>query len=244
MSGIQPARQLTLEEAQNLTRRIKQSVEATWEMILVAHAGHAWVPLGYSGWAEYVRTEFAMSRSYSYRLIDKGHVILALSEAAGVSSRATLYDPQEIITERQARRIKPQLANVVEAVKDGIAGGMDPLEALNEAVDYYGTPTPNQANEIAGVTELEVMATDGAWHPDRAEKERIRIADFDNYPEIQAHYHRTHTVKSAMADIPNLPAPAEVLGELGQTDSLAIDQNIDATIAWLTDLRKELREET
>ena len=66
--------------------------------------------LGYESWGGYVKAEFHMSRSHSYQLIDQGRVVRALQDAGQVS---TMVD----ITEREARRIKPRLEQMTEAIE-------------------------------------------------------------------------------------------------------------------------------
>lgn len=69
------------DEARALTDRIRDSVEATWALLLEAHEQKAWAALGYATWAEYVSAEFNMSRRHSYRLLDHGRVVQAIEEA-------------------------------------------------------------------------------------------------------------------------------------------------------------------
>lgn len=100
------------EEARELTDRIKASVEQTWALLLEAHDRHAWSALGYDRWEDYVRGEFDMARSTSYQLVDQGRVIQALR---GVSANADI-----VLTEKEARDIKPVLSQVVEQVREAV----------------------------------------------------------------------------------------------------------------------------
>jgi hypothetical protein len=107
------------EEASRLTERIKSSVEALWQLIVEAHDRQAWKALGYESWKGYVKAEFKMSARHSYRLLDQGRVIRELEAAS---------DPRVTpdISEREARRIKPRLKQVAEAVEAKVAEGMEP----------------------------------------------------------------------------------------------------------------------
>ncbi len=53
---------MNLQEAKELTERIKQTSDKLWELIAEAHKGKAWELLGYTSWRSYVETEFAISR--------------------------------------------------------------------------------------------------------------------------------------------------------------------------------------
>ena len=124
---------MNAEQAARLTERIKSSIDNLWELIVEAHDGKAWKALGYESWKGYVTKEFAMSESYSYRLIDKGKVIKALSAA-------TQDSPIGEVSEYQARRIKPRLQEVTERVEAKVAEGVDPKEAIREVVDKLDEP--------------------------------------------------------------------------------------------------------
>jgi hypothetical protein len=103
-------RQLTLDEALEITQDIKNTTEHLWELFLEAHEGKAWIPLGYRSWNEYVMREFHMSRSRSYQILDLGRVITAFEDAIGECPQKWTPD----LTEREARRIKPHLEQALE----------------------------------------------------------------------------------------------------------------------------------
>jgi hypothetical protein len=101
---------LTEAEARDLTDRIKVASRRTCFLLLEAHERRAWAPLGYRTWEQYVRTEFDLSRSRSYQLLDQGRVIRTLEEAAGVSR---ILD----ISAFAAEQLKPQLPKVTEVLR-------------------------------------------------------------------------------------------------------------------------------
>ena len=112
------------EEASRLTERIKTSVEALWQLIVEAHDRQAWKALGYESWKGYVKAEFRMSESRSYRLLDQGKVIKALE---GASQNSPIGESSVVqVNEYQARKIKPRLKQVTEAVEKKVAEGMEP----------------------------------------------------------------------------------------------------------------------
>lgn len=104
--------QLTEVEARQLTDDIKETAEQLWKLLLRAYEGKAWKVLGYVSWEAYVKTEFDMGRSHSYRILDQGKVILALQEAASVNLGTREVSPLGDISERDARDIKPVLPQV------------------------------------------------------------------------------------------------------------------------------------
>lgn len=101
---LQPA------EAMELTSRIKGHVAKAWVLLSEAHERKAHLAMGYGTWAEYVETEFEMSRSYSYRLLDLASVIRELESgliAASWSITDGVVSPMGDINERQGRALSP-----------------------------------------------------------------------------------------------------------------------------------------
>lgn len=114
-------RQMNQAEAEAITTRIREAVESTWQLIVEAHEGQAHKALGYETWGAYVEAEFDMSRQRAYQLINHGRVIEGLE-----AQMSTTVD----ITEREARRIKPHLEEIVEDIKQGTL----PQEAIRNVL--------------------------------------------------------------------------------------------------------------
>jgi hypothetical protein len=114
----------TSNEARLITDRIKERVVEAWELLVEAHERQAHLALGYKSWKEYVRLEFEMSESNSYRLLDQGHVIKALEEVTPACG-------SPVVTQRQAEAVKDHLDAVVDSVREG---GKTPEEAVREAL--------------------------------------------------------------------------------------------------------------
>lgn len=92
MKAISPTGNLSHDEARTLTAEIRDAVENVWDLLKQAHDGKAWSALSYPTWEEYVKQEFQMGRSQSYRMLDYANIREALSP---------MGDTQP--TERQAR---------------------------------------------------------------------------------------------------------------------------------------------
>jgi hypothetical protein len=122
---------LTAGAARVLTDRIKSAAEDLWALLLEAHERQAWRALGYSSWRTYAMSEFGMSQSYAYRLLDQGRVMREIEAAAGSPMG-------EIVTEREARDIKPHLVEVTEQIRERVA---DEPERAKEIVDEVVTET-------------------------------------------------------------------------------------------------------
>jgi hypothetical protein len=104
--------------ARELTDRIRaaaHNAHRLCSLLVEAHDVRAWAAIGYSTWSDYIRSEFRLSRSRSYELLDHGRVLRALEAATGLSG---IPD----ITPYAATQIKPHLAEVTEAIRARTAG--------------------------------------------------------------------------------------------------------------------------
>ena len=108
---------LDKRSAEKLTAEIKAWAGTLWQKLRQAHDGQAWKPLGYTGWAEYVRVEFDMSRSYAYQLVSHARAVEALAEAAGLPEVSAIADTLPQDTTRYLD-LPAATEAVVEAVAD------------------------------------------------------------------------------------------------------------------------------
>jgi hypothetical protein len=76
----------TVEEAQQLTARIKVAVEGTWLLIQEAYTTRTWAVLGYDSWDAYCTAEFGSTRLRLPRE-ERQEVVASLRES-GLSTRA------------------------------------------------------------------------------------------------------------------------------------------------------------
>lgn len=85
------------DEARKLTATIKAHAGVLWRLLKEAHDGQAWRAMGYDSWAEYLRTEFDISRSRGYQLIAHADAVYELADAADLDM-STMVDIPERIT--------------------------------------------------------------------------------------------------------------------------------------------------
>lgn len=136
---------MTKAAAEEVTEAIKSYATATWVLVKRAHDGKAWKSLGYSTWADYVKTEFDMSASRSYQLINQAEVIAALEDAAPTGTKL-------LLTEAQTRDIKQQLPRITEKVKNETAGD-DPAMAASKINEMVQKEREAIHNDMDGVQE-------------------------------------------------------------------------------------------
>jgi hypothetical protein len=150
---------ISVEDAQALTKLIKDGLEDIFDrvhgvaqLILEARNRRAWQALGYSTWEQYVKKEFALSRSRSYQLIDQALVVTSLREAAdsviGALDRRLPTPTIEVtpgptpinISAREVQRLKPQIPEAQAEVARLVSEGTHPAQAINEVVEQFGSP--------------------------------------------------------------------------------------------------------
>lgn len=163
-------RPLSRVEAEHLTDRIRSAAEELWQLLLEAHDCRAWAALGYPSWSAYISTEFDFSRSYAYRLLDQGRVIQGLREA--VSPNGDTPAPADIVvSEAEARDLKPVLAVVTDAITEATRDV--PPERLGEVVRRviaHARRKATQPDKPKRTREYTVPVPTAEWYAAEAER--------------------------------------------------------------------------
>jgi hypothetical protein len=160
----------TPEEARQITDDIKGAAETVWTLLVEAHDRQAWAALGYGSWRDYAMTEFGMSQSRAYQLLDQGRVVQAIEEATGHSTSVEL-------TEAAARDIKPRLRDVTNDIKArlaDIADAPDPADIAAVVADViadHREQAKQRDDDRAALSELSDQAVAAGMDTD---KDRVR----------------------------------------------------------------------
>lgn len=198
--------------ARQLTERIRDAAEELWALLLEAHEGRAWAALGYPSWEAYVRAEFDMSRSHSYRMLDQARVIRELESVSGTSR---IRD----ISMESAQDLKPHL----EIVKD----------AIRQAVE--DVPADRVAEVVAEVVEQE-RARIIQQRQDRQEIEALN-AEHDPGPEFDwdrdAELIRQRgAIRRVAEELASFPEPRQFVAEHPKLSEATLAA-IHSARAWL-----------
>ena len=124
---------LTTDQAQELTETIRSTSDVLYVLLARAHAGKAWVALGYNSFSDYVGEEFNMSRSRAYQIIDQARVIEAIESAVPDGTDLPT------ISEAAARDLKSIIGEVVPVIRDRTEG-LSPQDAgyvVEEVVEQF-----------------------------------------------------------------------------------------------------------
>lgn len=136
---------LTPSEARDLTEAIKASAETVWSLLRESHQRGAWSALGYSSWREYATTEFGMSQSRAYQLLDQARVITEIEAASSTDVE---------ISEAMARDLKPVIEEAKAAARAAAAAGTDAADSerrVREALDNLRTTAVEQIRPKSSV---------------------------------------------------------------------------------------------
>lgn len=211
----------TEAEAREITDRIKGAVESAWRLLVEAHDRHAWSALGYGSWRDYAMSEFGMSQSQAYRLLDQGRVVHEIEAACGGSPLG------EIITERAARDIKPHLADVKADIEQAVAALPDPTpKAVAETVRVAVTRKREEIKPSApAVADVIAEARNTPSHLGGRAVEQL------------------HAIRKFITDQAGGPSKivADLDGESGRQLAELWLPTIDATCDLLDDWRQRLR---
>jgi phage N-6-adenine-methyltransferase len=111
-------------EARTLTDEVKRDAASLWTKLLQLYEGEAHAALGYSSWGDYCSTEFDLSKSHGYRLLDAARVVRVVPQLGNSN-------------EAQARELAPLLdepAQLHEAWQEASEDGKPTALKVREAV--------------------------------------------------------------------------------------------------------------
>lgn len=237
-----------LDEAQarELVQQFRDHLDSAWVVLLRLHEGRAWLSLGYETWESFVTAEFAMSRQRAYQLLDQGRVVRAIEEAS-VSTMVDTLATESVspvgetpkshnrfgITEREARRLKPDLHLIKQEVEEEVAKGADPVVATEAAVAKRRLPTPKEAQRLAREHGGSFKGSDGYWHDARTDAE---IAD-----EVEQTQHYMQCV-DALKELATMPkTPTALVPTIPDYMEHCVDESLEDAFAWLSAFRDEWR---
>lgn len=164
-------------DARELTERIRAATRYVCLLLFEAHRRRAWHALGYPTWEKYVLSEFGLSRTRSYELLDQARVIRALQAAA-----CTFGTPE--VSAYAAEQIKPYLDEVIEVVRRRTIGATekDALEIVAAAVrEQQGMIARDGRRGEGGVQKAARVAMVEA---DALERLRVAIESLARMPPV------------------------------------------------------------
>lgn len=144
---------LSAEVARNLTNEIRRALEFTWDLVIQAYQGRAWLALGYKTWNDYCVKEFG-NQHIAIPREDRDEVIGSL-RSAGLSVRA-ISDATGLGRGTVGRSITANTQAEQSSVPDGT------VESRGSGVPN-GTPADRE-NDAPAEKPRKVQGVDGKMY--------------------------------------------------------------------------------
>lgn len=246
-SELEEYSELSEEQAQDLTDAIRATATATYILLNEAHAKKAYKALGYDTWADYVKTEFDMSASRSYQLMDLGKVIEQLEAVTPEGTKVKL-------TEAQARDIKRELPKITEQVQEATKDEEDPekaAELVNDIVEEIREQKKADEEEVNRRQQaLEEAELEGYQKGIEAASDALLEADMNNnmseeaddglYTDVVASSGSSpedamnlYNLQNALSSITSLPEPDDFIESIPDAMAQEIDNQLMEAVSWM-----------
>lgn len=181
MSIVQPTTgelvEMSVFDAQDLTRRIKDGLERDWLLIKRAYEKRAWASLGYATWDAYCAKEFGdgmlrlpreTRQEAVVSLRDAGLSIRAIAAATGASRGTVANDLDDAGVQNWTPAADDEVVDA-EIVDPAPITGTD------------GKSYPSQASSAPRRSPLPEMAARAGWEFRKSVERLERLADDDRF---------------------------------------------------------------
>jgi hypothetical protein len=231
---------LSNEQAKQLTHSIRDAAEVIWILIARAHAGKAWKVMGYDSWEDYVKSEFNMSRSRSYQLLDQAKVITAIEEALPADAKIN-------ITEAAARELKVVLEDAIPEIRKAVENldGEEALAVTEEILAKYREKAHSDLDPVfdnegsSEPTQLGVSDDD----PNISNYGQVPDTSGGSTPKEQLPEPKLQPYDSVPSDKPLNSSPAPTNEDLSKIRKLVnAAHDIYSSLSALSSLPEELEE--
>lgn len=254
-------RPLSREEAEELTEHIRSTADVLYVLIARAHAGKAYLALGYSSFEKYVKTEFDISRSRAYQFLNQAHVIDAITAAAPDGTQIKISEAAARDLKNFVDELAPEIKERTEGVDADDAGAIiedlvndyrerakKPLEDEENdfnvedlSLDDIDFDIPDFDNDNGGGSKggSDFDNLDGFDNLDDLPGDVVPGA-FDEDPlEFRAKVENTYSFYTAIAALDKMPAVEEVVQAIPDARRSHIDATLPKVLAWLQEFSEK-----
>lgn len=249
-------RPLSREEAEELTEHIRSTADVLYVLIARAHAGKAYLALGYPSFEKYVKAEFDISRSRAYQFLNQAHVIEAITAAAPDGTHVKISEAAARDLKNFVDELAPEIKERTEGVAPEDAGAI--IEDLvNDYRERAKKPQEDEANDF-NVDDLSLDDIDfdipdfdssGGEGGSKGGSDFDNLDGFDNLDdlpgdvatggfdedplEFRAKVENTYSFYTAIAALDKMPSVDEVVQAIPDARRSHIDATLPKVLAWL-----------
>lgn len=255
-------RALTLEEAQELTEHIRSTADVLYVLIARAHAGKAYIALGYSSFESYVKTEFDISRSRAYQFLNQANVIEAITAAAPEGTRIKVSEAAARDLKNFVNELSPDIREKTEGVSPDDAGAIvdelvkeyrekskKPVEEEDDFnideldlddIDFEIPEYGSDNNEGGGSKGSQFDDIDGFDDLDDIDAGSEVKAGFDDDPlAFRAKVENTYNFYAAIHSLEKMPDAQEVAEAIPDARRSQINTTLPKVLLWLQDFSEK-----
>lgn len=250
---LEEHKDLSVEEAQELTEHIRSAADMLYVLVARAHAGKAHIALGYGNFADYVRDEFDISRSRAYQFLNQASVIAAVEASTPLGTKIK-------ITEAAARDIKNLIDELAPELKERTEG-MSPDEAgdvVEELVNDYRERSKKPLDEEVDLSDIDLddidfdlPEFDGESSGGGNKSDFENMENFDNLDDLlnddeddsgfnedpssfRNKVENVYAFYTALTALEKMPDVSEIISAVPDARKSQIDSSLPKALAWLT----------
>lgn len=241
---------LDANSAREITERIKTTTNVLYMLVKRAHAGKAYLALGYDSFEKYVRAEFDFSKVYAYRLINQANFIEAIE--AKLPEGAQIH-----VSEPVSTKLKKALPELLEEIEERVDGIEDPDEAGAVIEDIIRERREQEkANNFLNDEEDEELAEPpfqgtgtGNGAPSNQWDDEDEDVDFDEDEDFEDEVENSNDVRRKFDKIYNLYSGLKNISSVGEGDELVsflprerwseFNELFKSVVPWLIDFQEQ-----
>lgn len=240
---------LDQDTAHALNHMLHATKDVLWWMLLRAHSGKIWKPLGYPSWQAYVTAEFSITRQHANNLINAAKVTQAIAEAAPPGTQINLQEAttrdlkqvlDKVIPEVAARTAGTTPEQAADIINEITQSARDEVRATKQADQPNEPPAaPNrQSDHHDDVFSDYSFDTDTEDNPTPAPNQSPAIAAYTTNTERQTRWD-FYGILSVLGDDSVLARtdPTTVIDAIEAPRVEWVDTNIDRAVEWLADFQ-------
>lgn len=243
---------LDADSAREITERIKTTTNVLFMLVKRAHAGKAYLALGYDSFEKYVRAEFNFSKVYAYRLINQANFIEAIEAKLPEGSQVHVSEPV-------STKLKKALPELLEEIEERVEGIEDPDEAgaviediirerreqekannfLNDEEDEELAEPPFQGTGNGNGAPANQWEDEGDEDVDFDEEEDDFEDEVENSNDVRRKFDKIYNLYSGLKNISSVGEGDELVSFLPRERWSEFNELFKSVVPWLIDFQEQ-----